>query len=143
MKTCFIIIIIIGYRSNVAVFGLEEHGQDTKDCHEDDGEGLPGDGGVAPGLDCDGGGGEASDEHGDEIIVVPGHISLHIGSVQSVYRSHSLLVNTSTDEGEDEAPDAEDGEAGDEGNNTDGTEGGVEFYGEVEESGEEKKILER
>ena len=59
---------------------LQEHSQDTEHSHEDDGEGLPGDGHVAPRPHGDGGGGEAADEHVDQVIVMPGYVSLHIGS---------------------------------------------------------------
>ena len=128
--------------SDIAVFGLKESRQNTKHGHKDDGEGLPGDWDMAPGLHGYGGGGESLDEHVDQLVVVEGHVSLHVGSVQRVYRSHGLLVDPGTDRGEDEAPDAEYEHAAAETNEADGAEGGVEFYAEVEEGGEQKEILE-
>ena len=55
--------------SKVTMLGLQEGCQDAKHGHEYDGEGLSGDGHVAPGLDRDGGGGQPRQEHRDELLV--------------------------------------------------------------------------
>ena len=123
------------------MLGLQQGGQDAKHGHEDDGEGLPGDGDVAPGLHRDGGGGQPRQEHRDELLVVRGHVALHVGAVERADGSHGLLVHPGADEGEHEAAHAEDEEPGEEGDDADGAEGGVEVDGEVEEGGEEEEVL--
>ena len=118
------------------MFGLEESGQDSKHSNKDNGECLPGDRDMAPGLHGYRGGGESLDEHVDELVVVVGHVPLHVCSVQSVDGSDCLLIDFGTHSSEDEASDAEYEHAAAETDEADGAEGGVELDAEIEECGE-------
>ena len=61
---------------------------------------------MAPSPDRDRGGGQARDEHRDELIIVRGDVPLNIGAVQGADGRHPLLIDPGAHEGEDEAPEA-------------------------------------
>ena len=98
---------------------------------------------MAPGTDSNGGGGDPVYEHQDQVVVVGGDVSLHIGSVQGTNGSHSFTVNSGTDRGEDKGADAEDDGSDAKASERDEVEIGIQFYAEVEKGWEEEKIFQR
>ena len=55
---------------------------------------MPGDGNMAPGLDGDCCRGQSCDEHGHQVIVMPGHIALQMRNIVLVSIMNMPIMET-------------------------------------------------